>query len=305
MQKGIVKEFGTTEEIFKTPKTDYTKTLLGAEPKGAKAPVDETQDVVLQADKMNVIYGQAPSFLQKDTRFHAVKNTSVKLRTGQTIGLVGESGSGKSTLGRALLRLTESEGKIVYLGRNIDKLPVQELKPLRNELQMVFQDPYGSLSPRMSVLSIVEEGLLTHRRDLSKSEREDLALETLDKVGLDQSVRNRFPHEFSGGQRQRIGLARALALNPEFIVCDEITSALDVSVQAEVLQLLLDIRKQRDLTLLFITHNIAVVEYLCDETIVMKSGKVVEKGSTANVCGNPQNEYTKKLIEAVPRLIIG
>ena len=210
MQKGVVKEFGTTEEIFKTPKTDYTKTLLAAEPEGAKLPVGDTEEIVLEATNMNVVYGNAPGFLQKDTQFHAVKDTTVQLRKGQTIGLVGESGSGKSTLGRAVLRLTQGTGKIVYSGRNINELPLKALKPLREELQMVFQDPYGSLSPRMTVATIVEEGLRTHRPELSKDERSKLALDTLEKVGLDQSVRNRFPHEFSGGQRQRIAIALSL-----------------------------------------------------------------------------------------------
>jgi oligopeptide transport system ATP-binding protein len=184
---------------------------------------------------MDVVYGHAPRFLQKDTRFHAVKDTSLRLHKGQTIGLVGESGSGKSTLGRALLRLTESTGKIVYLGNNIDKVPLKSLKPLREELQMVFQDPYGSLSPRMTVLNIVEEGLQTHKPQLSKVERQKLSLSTLEKVGLDPSVRNRFPHEFSGGQRQRIAIARAMVLQPKVVVLDEPTSALDRTVQKEVL----------------------------------------------------------------------
>ena len=296
MQKGTVKEFGRTEEIFKTPKTDYTKTLLGAEPQGAKAPIDETQEVVLQADKMNVIYGQAPGFLQKDTRFHAVKDTSVQLRKGQTIGLVGESGSGKSTLGRALLRLTESKGKIVYLGRGINTLPTSELKPLRNEIQMVFQDPYGSLSPRMTVLNIVEEGLLTHRPDLSKSEREGLALETLDKVGLDQSLRNRFPHEFSGGQRQRIAIARAMVLQPKLVVLDEPTSALDRTVQKEVLDLLRSLQDEFNLSYIFISHDLAVIKTVADYVMVMRHGEIIEEGPTQDIFENPQQDYTKSLI---------
>lgn len=296
MQKGIVKEYGTTEEIFQTPKTDYTKTLLAAEPKGAKPAVDETQEVVLQADEMNVIYGQAPGFLKKDTRFHAVKDTRVVLRKGQTIGLVGESGSGKSTLGRALLRLTESEGKIVYLGRHIDSLATADLKPLRNELQMVFQDPYGSLSPRMTVLNIVEEGLLTHRADLSKSEREKLALETLDKVGLDQSVRNRFPHEFSGGQRQRIAIARAMVLQPKLVVLDEPTSALDRTVQKEVLDLLRDLQTEFDLSYIFISHDLAVIKAVADYVMVMRQGEIIEEGLTQDIFESPQQDYTKSLI---------
>ena len=296
MQKGIVKEFGDTQQIFGAPKTDYTKTLLAAEPEGAKMPVPDTQETVLKADKMNVTYGQAPRFLQKDTRFQAVKDTSLELREGQTIGLVGESGSGKSTLGRAVLRLTKGSGSIVYLGRNIDALALAKLKPLREELQMVFQDPYGSLSPRMSVLAIVEEGLLTHRPELSQSEREALALETLAKVGLDQSVRNRFPHEFSGGQRQRIAIARAMVLQPKVVVLDEPTSALDRTVQKDVLDLLRSLQKEFGLSYLFISHDLAVIKVMADYVMVMRHGEIIEQGHTQDIFERPQEDYTKSLI---------
>jgi len=269
MQKGKVKEFGTTETIFKTPKTDYTKTLLAAEPEGAKAPIDAKQALVLEAQKMNVVYGKGPGFLQKDTRFHAVKDTDVQLRKGQTIGLVGESGSGKSTLGRAILRLTQSKGPIIYL---------------------------GSLSPRMTVLNIVEEGLLTHRPELGKAERNRMALETLDKVGLDQSVRNRFPHEFSGGQRQRIAIARAMVLQPDVVVLDEPTSALDRTVQKEVLDLLRTLQDEYELSYIFISHDLAVVKVMADYVMVMREGKIVEEGITQDIFDRPQQDYTKSLI---------
>lgn len=296
MQKGIVKEFGDTQQIFTSPKTDYTKTLLAAEPEGAKAPVQDSQSIVLKAEKMNVTYGNAGGFLQKDTRFHAVKDTSLTLREGQTIGLVGESGSGKSTLGRAVLRLTKGTGNIVYLGRNIDGLPLAALKPLREEMQMVFQDPYGSLSPRMTVLSIVEEGLLTHCPEMSRSEREALALDTLAKVGLDQSVRNRFPHEFSGGQRQRIAIARAMVLQPKVVVLDEPTSALDRTVQKEVLDLLRSLQKEFGLSYIFISHDLAVIKVMADYVMVMRHGEIIEEGATQNIFERPQKDYTKSLI---------
>lgn len=296
MQSGEVKEFGSTNAIFKTPKTEYTKTLLDAEPEGAKEPVKKTQDIVLETEKMDVVYGHAPRFLQKDTRFHAVKDTSLRLHKGQTIGLVGESGSGKSTLGRALLRLTESTGKIVYLGNNIDKVPLKSLKPLREELQMVFQDPYGSLSPRMTVLNIVEEGLQTHKPQLSKVERQKLSLSTLEKVGLDPSVRNRFPHEFSGGQRQRIAIARAMVLQPKVVVLDEPTSALDRTVQKEVLELLRSLQSEFSLSYIFISHDLAVIKVMADYVMVMKNGKIIEEGVTQEIFERPRQNYTKSLI---------
>ena len=217
--------------------------------------------------------------------------------------LVGESGSGKTTLGRAILQLQKTtNGSVTFSGHELVGLSNSELRPWRRRMQIAFQDPQSSLNPRLLVAKTITEPMKVHGIGDSEDDRLELAADVLESVQLERDFLWRYPHEFSGGQRQRIGLARALALNPEFIICDEITSALDVSVQAEVLQLLLEIRDKRDLTLLFITHNIAVVEYLSDETIVMKDGKVVEQGLTRNVCGNPQQAYTQKLLEAVPRL---
>jgi oligopeptide transport system ATP-binding protein len=298
MRRGVVMEHGPTQTIFNTPETDYTRTLLDAEPDGAKAPVKATEPVVLEGEALNITYGLPPGFLQKDTRFHAVKDTTITLRKGQTIGLVGESGSGKSTLGRALLRLTDSEGKIVYSGRNIEDLSVKALKPLREELQMVFQDPYGSLSPRLTVLGIVEEGLLTHRPELGKAERERIALDMLQRVGLDQSVRNRFPHEFSGGQRQRIAIARAMVLNPTVVVLDEPTSALDRTVQKEVLDLLRDLQAEFGLSYIFISHDLAVIKAMADYVMVMKHGRIIEEGVTEQIFDHPTHDYTKSLIKS-------
>lgn len=298
MQKGIVKESGTIEDIFGNPETDYTKMLLAAEPEGSKPPVPDSAETVLKATNLNVVYGQAPGLLRKDSRFHAVKDTDLTLRTGQTIGLVGESGSGKSTLGRALLRLTPSTGDIVYLKTSLSEMSLKDLKPLRRELQMVFQDPYGSLSPRMTVLDIVEEGLLTHMLDLSKAERTEKALTALERVGLDASVRNRFPHEFSGGQRQRIAIARAMVLRPKVVVLDEPTSALDRTVQKEVITLLRELQDEFELSYLFISHDLAVIKAVSDYVMVMKNGEIVEQGHTEQIFDNPKEDYTKALLKS-------
>lgn len=296
MRRGVVMEHGRTVDIFGAPSTDYTRALLDAEPDGAKAMVPDEHETVLETDGLDVTYGHAPGFLRKDTRFHAVKDTSLHLRKGQTIGIVGESGSGKSTLGRALLRLTQSEGRIVYLGNRIDATSAKDLKPLREELQMVFQDPYGSLSPRLTIQGIVEEGLLTHSSELSKSERQALSLGILEKVGLDPSMRNRFPHEFSGGQRQRIAIARAMILRPTVVVLDEPTSALDRTVQKEVLDLLRDLQDEFDLSYIFISHDLAVIRAMSDYVMVMRDGRIVEEGPTDDIFDAPQQDYTRKLI---------
>ncbi|MEE9303188.1 MAG: ABC transporter ATP-binding protein, partial [Thiotrichaceae bacterium] len=233
----------------------------------------------------------------------AVDDVSLTINKGKVVALVGESGSGKTTLGRAILQLQQpTAGSVKIQGTELVGLSNKELRPWRRKMQIAFQDPQSSLNPRLLVATALTEPMKVHNMGKDDEERIELAAEVLQSVQLKRDYLWRYPHEFSGGQRQRIGLARALVLNPEFIVCDEITSALDVSVQAEVLELLLEIREQRDLTLLFITHNISVVEYLSDETVVMKDGKIVEQGLTEDVCGNPQQAYTKKLIEAVPRL---
>ncbi|MEO0399806.1 MAG: ABC transporter ATP-binding protein [Pseudomonadota bacterium] len=298
MQRGELKETGETEEIFERPKTAYTRTLLAAEPEGAKPPIDDGVAAILQADDINVVYGEGPGFLRKDTRFRAVKGVGVTLREGQTLGLVGESGSGKSTLGRALLRLTASTGKIAYLGNDLLTLPPTDMKPLRKELQMVFQDPYGSLSPRMTVLDIVEEGLRTHAPHLPTEERDAQALDALQKVGLDVSVKNRFPHEFSGGQRQRIAIARAMLLKPRVVVLDEPTSALDRTVQKDVIELLRDLQSEFSLSYVFISHDLAVVRAMADYVMVMREGVIVEEGVTEQIFDAPKQDYTRNLIES-------
>ncbi len=228
----------------------------------------------------------------------AVDGLSLKLRAGQTLGVVGESGSGKTTLGLAILRLISSNGPIVYLGRRIDQLGSKEMRPLRKDMQIVFQDPYGSLSPRLSVFDIIEEGLLIQQPHWTYEQRRARSIEALKEVGIDPSSIDRYPHEFSGGQRQRIAIARAMALEPKFIMLDEPTSALDMSVQAQIVDLLRDLQTKRDLAYLFISHDLKVVRALCNYVIVMKNGKVVEEGPAEDVLTKPKVDYTRALLAA-------
>ena len=232
----------------------------------------------------------------------AVDDVSFSIEEGTTVGLVGESGSGKSTIGKTLLKLTPAtSGEVVYAGRNILPLNENEFRPMRRELQMIFQDPFGSLNPRHSILQIVGEALEIHFPRLNKSERQDRVVSLLEKVGLKPEMAKRYPHEFSGGQRQRIGIARALAVEPRFIVCDEPVSALDVSVQAQIVNLLQDLQEQLGLSYLFIAHDLAVVEHISDHVLVMHHGKIVESASSAEIYENPKHEYTRKLLAAVPK----
>ena len=232
----------------------------------------------------------------------AVDDVSFSIEEGTTVGLVGESGSGKSTIGKTLLKLTQAtSGEVVYAGRNILPLDENEFRPMRRELQMIFQDPFGSLNPRHSVLQIVGEALEIHFPQFNKSERQDRVVSLLEKVGLKPEMVKRYPHEFSGGQRQRIGIARALAVEPRFIVCDEPVSALDVSVQAQIVNLLQDLQEQLGLSYLFIAHDLAVVEHISDHVLVMHHGKIVESASAAEIYENPKHEYTRKLLAAVPK----
>ena len=306
MKQGKLVEIGETKQVLKQPTHAYSQKLLAAVPENlAKRETTYTKTEALVTTKnLDVFFPIRKGVFQRVVdHVRAVDDVSVDIHQGKIVALVGESGSGKTTLGRAILQLQKpTRGSVKISGHELVGLSQKEMQPWRKKMQISFQDPQSSLNPRLLIAKTITEPMQVHGIGNSDEERLELAAEVLEAVQLERDFLWRYPHEFSGGQRQRIGLARALALNPEFIVCDEITSALDVSVQAEVLQLLLEIRKQRDLTLLFITHNIAVVEYLCDETIVLKSGKVVEQGLTADVCGNPQNTYTQKLIAAVPRL---
>ncbi|WP_159588778.1 ABC transporter ATP-binding protein [Chelativorans xinjiangense] len=298
MQHGKVVEEGVTEQIFTRPTKDYTKMLLAAEPEGHKPPVPKSAPILLDADKVSVTFSARGGLFSPGFALKAVQDVTLSLRAGQTVGIVGESGSGKSTLGRALLQLLPSEGRVVYQGVPIQGFNRAAMRPYRRNLQMVFQDPYGSLSPRMTVGEIITEGLLVHEPGLSAGQRVEQAMEALKEVGLDPAMRNRFPHEFSGGQRQRIAIARAVVLKPTVIVLDEPTSALDRSVQKQIITLLRRIQKSHNLSFIFISHDLAVVKALADYTIVMKSGRVVEEGVTDEVFERPRSDYTRDLMEA-------
>ncbi|WP_163270514.1 ABC transporter ATP-binding protein [Chelativorans alearense] len=298
MQHGKVVEEGATEQIFSRPTKDYTKMLLAAEPEGHKPPVPKSAPILLDADKVSVTFFARGGLFSPGFALKAVQDVTLSLRAGQTVGIVGESGSGKSTLGRALLQLLPSEGRVVYQGVPIQGFDRAAMRPYRRNLQMVFQDPYGSLSPRMTVGEIITEGLLVHEPGLSAGQRVEQAMEALKEVGLDPAMRNRFPHEFSGGQRQRIAIARAVVLKPTVIVLDEPTSALDRSVQKQIITLLRRIQRSHNLSFIFISHDLAVVKALADYTIVMKSGRVVEEGLTDEVFERPRSDYTRDLMEA-------
>ncbi len=316
MQHGRLVEVGKTAQVLSQPQHPYTQQLLAALPENLQKPTSNPHpnssspsslpltEPLLAIRDLNVWFPIKKGILRRTVdHIRAVDGVSLDIPRGQIVALVGESGCGKTTLGRAVLQLERpTSGSIRLHHQELTGLSARELRPLRPKMQIVFQDPHSSLNPRLLVATTLIEPMRVHGIGQSEAERVELAAQVLDSVQLKREHLWRYPHEFSGGQRQRIGLARALVLNPEFMVCDEITSALDVSVQAEILQLLLKIRAERDLTLLFITHNIGVVEYLSDQTVVMYQGKVVEQGDTATICGTPQHPYTQKLLAAVPRL---
>ncbi|ADO43555.1 ABC transporter ATP-binding protein [Ketogulonicigenium vulgare] len=296
MRKGEVVEDGPATQVFANAQHPYTQMLLAAEPEGTKAPPPADAPSVLNGQNVAVHFNIGKSLFKKQV-FTAVNDVSLNLRQGQTIGVVGESGSGKSTLGRALLRLLPADGTIAYLGK---PLPYGEgpMRPYRKQLQLVFQDPFGSLSPRMTVGRVITEGLQIHAPELSGRERAARAREALVEVGLDADMINRYPHEFSGGQRQRIAIARTMVLRPKVIVLDEPTSALDRSVQKQIVTLLRDLQEKHGLTYLFISHDLSVVRALSDYIVVMKSGKIVEQGETTQVFDAPAEEYTRTLMAA-------
>jgi len=303
MQHGKLVESGKTAALFKKPQHDYTKRLLGTIPKTEPPPAPEDAPVILNGVDIKVHFPKSKNFFGRAKEWvKAVDGISLSLHQGHTIGIVGESGSGKSTLGLALLRLLSCQGQIVYQGRELSALDQKALKPLRADMQVVFQDPYGSLSPRMSVAQIIGEGLEIHRKDITAEEREALVIQALKDVQMDPEVRHRYPHEFSGGQRQRISIARALVLHPHLIVLDEPTSALDVSVQVEIVDLLRDLQQQHNLSYLFISHDLRVVRAMAHELIVMKDGQVMESGKAHDIFANPQKDYTKALLEAALNL---
>ncbi|AMF92053.1 ABC transporter ATP-binding protein [Vibrio fluvialis] len=299
MCKGDVVEEGDTQELFTNAKHDYTRMLINAIPKGSKDPVDANAPALLKASDIRVKFLIKPHFIaSRNQYFEAVKGISLELKQGETLGIVGESGSGKSTLGRALIGLLPSTGEIEFKGMDYRKLSEVQRLTLKKDIQMVFQDPYGSLSPRMTVGEIITEGLLVHQPHISKAERLQRARKALEEVRLDASAINRYPHEFSGGQRQRIAIARTLILEPSFILLDEPTSALDRSVQLTVIDLLKDIQQRRNIGFLFISHDLSVVKALSDRVMVMQKGEVMEQGSAEDIFHRPQHDYTKKLIAA-------
>lgn len=299
MTKGEIVETGTVEEVFTDPQHAYTRHLLAAEPKGEPPPADDKKPVVMQGEDVKVWFPIKAGLMRKVVdHVKAVDGIDITLREGQTVGVVGESGSGKTTLGLALSRLISSKGRISFVGQSIDSYSYSMMKPLRNRLQVVFQDPYGSLSPRMSVGDIIAEGLKVHETSLSYDERDRRVATALEEVGLDPATRWRYPHEFSGGQRQRIAIARAMVLKPRFVMLDEPTSALDMSVQAQVVDLLRDLQSKHDLAYLFISHDLKVVKALANEVIVMRHGKIVESGPAKSIFEAPKEDYTRALMAA-------
>lgn len=303
MRQGRIVEMGPVGRIFDDPQHDYTKMLLAAEPKGRPPKSDKSAPVVVDVEDLKVWFPVKRGFLRRIVgHIKAVDGVSVTVREGQTLGIVGESGSGKTTLGLALLRLVPSEGRIAYVGTQIDRYNAKAMRPLRKEMQVVFQDPYGSLSPRLSVRQIVEEGLIVLDKGLGPEEREVRVASALEEVGIDPESMDRYPHEFSGGQRQRIAIARAMALEPRFVVLDEPTSALDMSVQAQIVDLLRELQRRHGLAYLFISHDLKVVRALANDVVVMRDGVVVEQGPAQTVFEAPQTEYTKALIAAALHL---
>ena len=299
MQNGEIVETGPAKAIFETPKHAYTKHLLAAEPKGPPPVGNPSGAIVVETDNLKVWFPIKRGLLQKTVdHVKAVDGLSMKLRAGETLGVVGESGSGKTTLGLALLRLISSDGPIAYVGNRIDGFDSKQMRPLRKEMQVVFQDPYGSLSPRLTVGQIIEEGLLILEPELGDDARRLRVGNALKEVGLDPNAQDRYPHEFSGGQRQRIAIARAMVLEPKFVMLDEPTSALDMSVQAQIVDLLRDLQKKRNLAYLFISHDLKVVRALCNYVIVMRNGKVVEEGPAREIFDSPKEDYTRALLAA-------
>jgi len=311
MQRGKIVEQGPVERVFTAPEHPYTRALLAAEPKPDPAPPRPQAPVVISTDNLKVWFPIKRGVLRKVAGYiKAVDGITIEVRKGETLGVVGESGSGKTTLGLAILRLISSNGPVVFMGHAIQGLRFKAMRPFRRDMQIVFQDPYGSLSPRMSVNDIVEEGLWVHHPKFDAQERERRVIAALVEVGLDPETRHRYPHEFSGGQRQRIALARALALEPTFIVLDEPTSALDMLIQSQMVDLLRDLQKKRDLTYMFISHDLRVVAALASRLLVLRNGKMVEEGAAAELFKAPKSDYTRALfaaafnIEAAPEGVV-
>lgn len=303
MQQGEIVESGNAKQVFKNPSHDYSKKLLGSMPRGTALPPKKNATPIIHGTHIKVHFPTKKSFFGKITKWvKAVDGIDVEIKSGHTVGVVGESGSGKSTLGFALLRLLNGQGKIEFEGRDISVFNREQMTPLRSDMQVVFQDPFSALSPRMSIADIIGEGLKVHRKDLDDAGRDALVVKALQDVHLNPETRHRYPHEFSGGQRQRVAIARAMVLNPKFVVLDEPTSALDVSVQVEIIDLLRELQSKHDLAYLFISHDLRVVRAMAHDLIVMQNGKVVESGKAEDIFNNPQQPYTKTLLEAALNL---
>ncbi|MEZ0225010.1 MAG: ABC transporter ATP-binding protein [Alphaproteobacteria bacterium] len=299
MYRGEIVEMAETSQLFAHPQHDYTKMLLSAQPRGNPQPYDTAAAPILKAEQLKVWFPIKTGVFRRTTdHVKAVDGIDVAIRPGQTIGVVGESGSGKTTLGLALLRLLQSQGLISFNGKDIGKMEEKEIRPLRRDMQIVFQDPYGSLSPRLSIEQIVEEGLLVHFPAMPREERVKKVIAALQETGLDPETRHRYPHEFSGGQRQRIAIARALVLSPKLLILDEPTSALDMSVQAQIVELLRGLQQTHNLAYMFISHDLRVVKAMSHQVIVMRNGVVVEAGEARQVFENPREDYTKALVAA-------
>lgn len=298
MFQGEQVESATTETLFSSPQHNYTKTLLDAEPSGNPACVNIPNETLLTTEKLKVWFPIKSGFFKRTTdHIHAVNHVDLTVNKGETLGIVGESGSGKTTLGLAIIKLIRSEGCITFAGQELQSLDQKQVKPLRSRIQIVFQDPFGSLSPRMSISEIIAEGLEIHQPESADS-HETQIINVLNEVGIDPDSRHRYPHEFSGGQRQRIAIARALVLKPELIVLDEPTSALDRTVQKQIVELLRDLQAKYALTYLFISHDLAVVKALSHKLVVMRHGDIIEQGDAGEIFTAPQEKYTQSLLNA-------
>jgi microcin C transport system ATP-binding protein len=299
MQHGKLVEIGRTQEVFSAPQHEYTRHLLGSEPKGSPLPLQPDANTAIACEHLKVYFPIKKGLLRRVTGYiKAVDDISISIPESSTLGIVGESGSGKTTLAMALLRLVSSEGRILFMGQELQGLSGKPLRSLRSRMQLVFQDPYSSLNPRMSVRQIIEEGLHIHQPAMNEVERQLAVDAILRDVGLSPDMKDRYPHEFSGGQRQRISIARAMVLQPKLVVLDEPTSALDLSVQSQILDLLKRFQAQRGVSYIFISHDLRVVRTIAQQLVVMKRGQVVEQGDTASIFASPQSDYTKTLISA-------
>jgi microcin C transport system ATP-binding protein len=299
MQKGEIVESATVDKLFTRPQHPYTQMLLAAEPKGDALTIDKDAVEILKIEGLKIHFPIKKGFLRRTVDYvRAVDGVSLVVKAGETVGIVGESGSGKTTLGLALLKLLPSEGKVVFLGKEISSQTQREFRPMRRSLQIVFQDPYGSLSPRMAIGDVIAEGLDLHELATTKAERDQRITQAMQEVGLDPNFRHRYPHEFSGGQRQRVAIARAIILKPKLVVLDEPTSALDMSVQTQIVDLLRDLQRRYGLAYIFISHDLRVVKALSHYVVVMKAGKAVEQGEAAALFAHPREVYTQTLLKA-------